>query len=165
MEKLISQGLYSKELNHLTTSNVLSISKLAGYIEIQYQKNGITQYLTLTILSRPNWDLTVRECSFRFGEEELPQSTFDAQDLIYDGTETIYTKEPHELLDEIAYIHDTSYNLLYHYDPDAKCEEITITAITKDEKLKNYRLSFEPDGDGTRVGLSIASHEIGAHQV
>jgi len=163
MDKLISQGLYSKELNRLTTSKVLSISELAGYIEIQYQKNGKIQYLTLTTRSHPNWNLTIRECSFKFGEEELPQGTFDAQDLIYDGTETIYIKEPHEVLDEIAYIHDTSYNLRYHYDPDAKCEEITITAITKDEKLKSYKLSFEANDyyGGGRVDLSITSKQIG----
>lgn len=160
MDKFISKGLYSKELNRLTTSKVISISTLFSYIEIKYLKNGTIGYLTLTTRSHPNWDLTIRECSFQFGEEELPQGTFDAQDLIYDGTETIYTKEPHAVLDEIAYIHSTSYNLLYHYEPDAQCEEITIIAHTKDGKLKDYRLSFEPDDDGVRVGLNITSNEI-----
>ncbi|AFV96940.1 MULTISPECIES: hypothetical protein [unclassified Sulfuricurvum] len=160
MDKLISKGLYSELLNRLTTSKVLIISTLAGYTEIKYLKNGTTQYLTLTTCSYPNSDLTIRECSFRFADVELPQTIFDAQDLIYDSTETIYTKEPHALLDEIAYIHDTSYNLLYHYEPDAQCQEITISAHTKDGKLKNYRLSFEPDSDGVRVGLSITSNEL-----
>jgi hypothetical protein len=48
MDKLISRGLYSKQLNHLTTSKVLAISKIAGYIEIEYLKNNTIQYLTLT---------------------------------------------------------------------------------------------------------------------
>jgi hypothetical protein len=161
MDKLISRGLYSKQLNHLTTSKVLAISKIAGYIEIEYLKNNTIQYLTLTTCSYPNYDLEFRKCYFKFDEVELPKTMVNAQDLIYDGTETIYTKEPHEILDEIAYIHDTSFNLLYHYEPDAQCEEIIITANTKDEKLKNYRLSFEADDnyDGERIVLSISSQE------
>lgn len=160
MDRLISKGLHSKELNRLTSSKVLSISRIAGYIEIKYFKNDTLQYFTLTTCSHPSYDLKYRECSFVFGEDELPKAMFDSQDLIYDNTETIYEKIPHKLLDEIVYIHDTTFNLLYHYKPDAQCQEITITANTKDGKLKNYRLSFEPDSDDTRVNLSITLQKL-----
>ncbi|HHO41778.1 MAG TPA: hypothetical protein ENN12_00250 [Epsilonproteobacteria bacterium] len=159
-DKLISRELYSKELNRLTASKILSIAALNGAVEIKYLKNGDVEHLSFTTFSSPSWDLTTRECSFVFKEEELPKTMLAAQDFIYDSTETIYTKEPHEVLGEIAYIHDTSYNLLYHYDPDGRCEEITIIAHTKGGQLKRYILGFESNSDGIRVDLSITSEEI-----
>lgn len=160
LDRIISKGLYSRELNRLTTSKVLGITTINGYIEIKYLKNNAIGYLTLTYSSKPNHHLTTRECNFKFGDEELPQTMLDAQDLIYDGTETIYTKETHSQLHEIVYIHNTNYNLLYHYDPDEQCQEITITANTKNGKLKKYILGFESNDDGIRVSMSVTSHEI-----
>lgn len=49
MEKLVSKGLYSKQLNHLTTSKVLGISKIAGYIEIKYLKTTLSNILHLQL--------------------------------------------------------------------------------------------------------------------
>lgn len=158
-EKLISKSLYSKELNNLTSSKVLSINELNGKIEIKYVKNGVVAYLTMTTSSHPSDDMKFRKCYFDFGEEELPQSMLDAQDLIYDNTETIYVKKPCDLLDSIVYIHHATLNLLYHYSPDAQCEEIIILANTADDKLKKYRLGFELN-DEIYMGLSVTFEQI-----
>ncbi|MFA6761198.1 MAG: hypothetical protein WCR69_09165 [Sulfuricurvum sp.] len=113
-EKPISKSLYSKELNNLTSSKVLSINELNGTIEIKYIKNGETKFLSISYTSDE------KKSAFIFEEIEL--------------LEVFYKKEPHKELDKIKYIHNIYHNELYFYNPDKIAQELVIVANTAKDK-------------------------------
>lgn len=151
-EKLISKSLYSKELNTLTASKVLSIKELNGKIEIKYIKNGETKFLSILNTSDEE------KSAFIFEELELPETLQDMQEFIYDNTDIFYKKEPHKKLDKIKYIHNIYYNELYFYNPDKTAQELVIVANTaKDKKIKKFVLGFVKEDKNI---LEISSFEL-----
>lgn len=151
-EKLISKSLYSKELNTLTASKVLSIKDLNGKIEIKYIKNGETKFLSILNTSDEE------KSAFIFEELELPETLQDMQEFVYDNTDIFYKKEPHKELDEIEYIHNIYYNELYFYNPDKTAQELVIVANTaKDKKIKKFVLGFVKEDKNI---LEISSFEL-----
>lgn len=151
-EKLISKSLYSKELNNLTASKVLSIKELNGKIEIKYIKNGETKFLSIFNTSDE------KKSAFIFEELELPETLQDMQEFVYDNRDIFYKKKPHKELDEIEYIHNIYYNELYFYNPDKIAQELVIVANTaKDKKIKKFVLGFIEEDKNI---LEISSFEL-----
>lgn len=147
--KIVSQGLSNKLLNLLTSVKVISVKELCGNFEIAYEDENETHYLTISHFV----GTSLHFCNFEFTGEAFPCEVMDGTDFIYDGTETYYYKEDSERLQDIAYIHNISYELYFYDDenyPDMqiKCEQITIVANTKDNRFEKYILGFERNDEG-----------------
>ena len=160
MSKLISKGLHNELLsNSLESVKVLAINELVGKIEIVYQKNNETQYLSIVPHTRFH---SYYKCYFTFDDKALEDSLMLGTDIIL-GLDEVYKKQTHPLLEEIAYIHTTSYDKYYYDDKDCKkqmqCESITIIATTKESKLKAFTLHFEEDEEANRF-FTITSREL-----
>jgi len=150
--KLVSEGLYSDKLNNLTSVKIKAINDLNNQIEIVYIKDDDEKYLTIHIFQG---FYTYYKCYFELDTQKLDDKLMDSFDFIYDGSENYYYKKPHDILDEISYIHNISYDLYYYDDKDCpkqtQCEQITITANDKNNILKSYTLYFKEDEELSRV--------------
>lgn len=152
--KILGKGLSNEILNRLTAVEVLGVNAMCGAIEIVYKKDDAVGCVVMRYSIQP---APVGRYSFKISDEPLPDATFDAQDLIYDGTETIYTKEPHPLLNEIAYIHNTSFWVDYKENEDF--QKITIAASDTQGVRAKYFLHFEVDMIDENVYFEIDKEE------
>ena len=150
--KLVSEGLYSDKLNELISVKIKAINKLNQTIEIVYMKDDEEKYLSISI---NQGFYTYYKCYFEFDTLKLDDKKMDMFDFMYDSSENYYYKNSHEILDEISYIHNISYDLYYYDDKDClkqmQCEQITIIANDKNNILKSYKLYFKEDEEFSRV--------------
>ncbi len=150
--KLVSKGLYSDKLNDLTSVKIKTINELNSQIELVYIKDDEEKYLTIHIFQG---FYTYYKCYFEFESLKLDNKLMDNFDFIYDGSENYHYKKPHDILDEINYIHNISYDLYYYDDKDCskqmQCEQITIIANDKNNILKSYTLYFKEDEEYSRI--------------
>jgi len=150
--KLVSEGLYSDKLNDLTSVKIKAINDLNNQIEIVYIKDDEKKYLSI---STYQGFYTYYKCYFEFDTQKLDDKLMDNFDFIYDGSENYSYKKSYDILDEISYIHNISYDLYYYDDRDCpkqmQCEQITIIANDKNNILKSYTLYFKEDEKLSRV--------------
>ena len=143
---LVCKGLYNQKINNLTSVKIKAINELNSQIEIVYIKDDEEKYLSI---STYQGFYTYYKCYFEFETLKLNDKLMDNFDFIYDGSENYSYKKSHNILDEISYIHNISYDLYYYDDKDCskqmQCEQITIIANDKNNILKSYTLYFKED--------------------
>ncbi len=153
-EKIIGKGLSNEILNRLLSVEVLAINKMRGAAEIVYKKDDEIGHVLIRYSIHPH---PVGRYSFHISDEPLNDTAIDGTDLIYDGTETVYTKELHPRLHEITYIHNAYYWV--DYKENESFEKITLLASDAQGVQYKYYLHFEVDLIDKNVYFEVGKEE------
>ena len=138
--KIIGKGLSNELLNRLVAVEVLEINRVSDAIEIMYQKDDMKGCIVIRYSIEP-----FPIGKYRFMMEDKPLSN---------GRET---KEPHPLLNEIAYIHDTAYWV--DYKDIEHFQKIIIAASDAQGVRAKYLLHFEVNMMDESVWFEVAKEE------
>lgn len=152
--KIIGKGLSNEILNRLIAVEVLEVNTMRGAIEVVYKKDEEVGCVVIRYSIQP---FPIGRYGFEISDDPLPDADIDAQDLIYDGTETIYKKESHPLLQEIAYIHNTSYWV--DYGEKETFQKITLVTSDAQGVRAKYFLHFKVDIIDENVYFEINKEE------
>lgn len=82
---------------------------------------------------------------FKIDNKALPDEYMDGTDFIYDSTETIYRKEPHNQLKGVEKIKDISCFDYHNKYTKKEFEYIEINYFDINNVQMKYKLSFEID--------------------